>query len=45
VYNMPQVRDLRRTRPFEVVSRLPHESRRSQVRVRSSFLAFSRLRI
>jgi hypothetical protein len=36
---MPQVRDLRRTRPCEVVSRLTRASRRSQVRVRRGFPA------
>jgi hypothetical protein len=36
---MPQVCDLRRTRPCEAVSRLTRASHRSQVRVRSRFLA------
>jgi hypothetical protein len=40
---VPQVRDLRRTRPFEAVSRLTPESRRSQVRVRSSLPALFQL--
>jgi hypothetical protein len=36
---MPQVCDLRRSRPCEVVSRLTRVSHRSQVRVRSRFPA------
>jgi hypothetical protein len=42
---MPQVRDLRRTRPCEVVSRLTRAARRSQVRVCSFFLQTSSFRL